>query len=107
MRRYCQSIGFGRTAIAVAAALCIALVLALGAFAVSPSLHQRVHSDSNRSDHFCLICAFASGQVGAAETVLVAAIAAVFLNYGVLLRETPLVSLLDYYFSPNRAPPRF
>jgi hypothetical protein len=107
MLRYRVRLGFGRTEKAVAASFAIALVLTLGALAVSPSLHQRVHTDRARPDHFCLICAFAGGQVSATDTTSVLAVASIFFVYGVFFRETRLVSLLDFYFSPNRAPPRF
>jgi len=101
--RFC--LGFGRTAKAVAAAFGIVLVIVLGTLAVSPSLHQRLHTDSARPDHFCAISAFATGQLGWTEAIHVVAAASVFHFRGVLLGETLLASHLDFYFSPNRAPP--
>ncbi len=106
LRRNRICLGFGRTAKAVTAVFALVLVLVLGAFAASPSLHQRLHTDSNHPDHFCIICAFASGQLNVAETTPVVATACVFLICGVLAAETPLVSLFDFSFSPSRAPPR-
>jgi hypothetical protein len=94
-------LGFARTAKAVTAAFAVVLVLVLGALAVSPSLHQRLHADCAHPDHFCVISAFATGQLLWTETLLV--VCSVF---GVSRRETPLASYLDFYFSPNRAPPR-
>lgn len=106
MRRNCIHFGFGRTARAVAAAVAVVLVLALGVLAVSPSLHQRLHPDSSHADHFCAIAAFATGQLSWTETMLVVITVCVFLVCGVSPGETPLASTLDFYFSPNRAPPR-
>jgi len=82
------------------------LVLVLGAFAVSASLHQCLHADSAHPYHFCAISAFAAGQLSWTETYLAVAIACVILVCGIPLRETTLASYLDLYFSPNRAPPR-
>jgi hypothetical protein len=106
MRRKRICSGFGRTAKAVTAALAGVLVLVMGAFAVSPSLHQRLHTDCARPDHFCLISAFATGQLSGTETTLAVFTACVFLVCGVFLGETPMASYLDFYFAPNRAPPR-
>jgi hypothetical protein len=97
--------GFGRAAKAVTAALAVALVLVLGTFAVSPSLHQRVHEESNRPDGICLVCAFANGQLTGASIIAVAAVACVFLVDVVFLADTTLISYLDFYFLPNRGPP--
>lgn len=102
--RFC--FGFGRTAKAVTAGFALVLVLVLGAFAASPSLHQWLHADSNHSDHFCIVCALAGGQLSVAETAPVVAAACVFLSCGVLAPETPLVSLFSFFFSLGRAPPR-
>ena len=106
MRRIRICLGFGRTAKAVTAALALVLVLALGAFAASPPLHRRLHADSNRPDHVCVVCALARGQLNVADTTPVVATACVFLICGVLATATPLVSPLNYSFSPSRAPPR-
>jgi H+/Cl- antiporter ClcA len=106
MRRNRIHFGFGQTAKAVATAFAVVLVLVLGCFAVSSSLHQRLHTDSDRPDHFCVISAFATGQLRWTETMVVVITACVFLFYGASRGETPLVSYLDFYFSPNRAPPR-
>jgi hypothetical protein len=106
MRRKRIGLGFGRTAKAVTAALTLVLVLVLWVFAASPSLHQRLHADSNHPDHFCIVRALASGHLNVGEKSPVIAIAGVFLICGVLAAETPLVSLFDYSFSASRAPPR-
>jgi hypothetical protein len=81
------------------------LVLVVGAFTASPSLHQRLH-DGNHSDPFCIICALASGQLDVAEITPVVVTACVFLICGFLAAETPLVSLCGFFFSLSRAPPR-
>jgi hypothetical protein len=105
MRRNRFCLGFGQTAQAVTTTFAILLVLFLGAVAVSPSLHQRLHADNDRPDHFCVVSAFAGGQLRWTESNLVVAIAHVFLVFSFSLHETPLASCLDFYSSPNRAPP--
>ena len=97
---------FGRTLKSVAAALAVVLVLVLGVCAVSPSLHKLVHPDSDHPDHYCVIAAFATGQLNWTAAILLIAIIGVFLNCGVFPAQTSSVSYLDFYFSPNRAPPR-
>lgn len=106
MRRNRVSLGFGRAARTVTAAFALVLVLVLAAFAATPSLHQRLQSDRNHPDHFCVICALATGQLDVAETAPVVATACVFLICGVRAAEPLPVSLFDYSFSPSRAPPR-
>jgi hypothetical protein len=98
---------FGKTAKAVTAAFALALVLLLAVFAASPSLHLRLHADRSHAERFCVVCALAAGQVGWAGSVPVVVCACVFLVYNVLLRTAPQFSLLDFYSSPSRAPPRF
>ncbi|HXP62996.1 MAG TPA: hypothetical protein VN829_21020 [Dongiaceae bacterium] len=107
MRRNRIWLGFGRTAKAVTAALTLVLVLVLWIFAASPSLHQRLHADSNHPDHFCIIRALASGHLNVGEKSPAVATGAGCLVCGVLGTETPLVSLFDFSFSASRAPPRF
>jgi hypothetical protein len=106
MRRNHIRLGFGRTTKAVTALFAVVLVLVLGAIAASPSLHHRLHADSDRLDHSCIISAFANGQLSGTETVLVIITSCVFFACGVALGETTLTSHLDFYSYPNRAPPR-
>jgi hypothetical protein len=106
MRRIRISLGFGRTATATIAAVAVALVLVLGAFAASPSLHQLVHADTGRPDGLCVVCAFASGHVIGPAAVSLIGIACILLIDAIFLPEAPLISHLNFYFSPNRAPPR-
>jgi hypothetical protein len=105
MQRISSCFSFGRTAKAVTAVFALALILALGIFAASPSLHLRLHASGDRSDRLCVVCAFANGQLGWTETIAVAVTACLVLFFSVLLRSAPVVSLFDFYFSPNRAPP--
>jgi hypothetical protein len=98
--------GFGRAARAVTAMVATVMVLLLGYFASSPSLHQRVHTDSNRPDHFCAIFAFAKENLSGAAGVSLVAVALVFCFGAFLPYCAPLVSLFDFYLSPNRGPPR-
>jgi len=106
LRRNGIGLDLGRAAKAVTAALVLVLVLVLGAIAASPSLHQRLQNDGNHHDHFCFICALASGQLNVADTSPIVATACVFLICGVLAAEPPLVSRFNFSFSPSRAPPR-
>jgi hypothetical protein len=47
----------------VSVAVCLSLLLlAVGALACSPSLHQLVHSDAGDENHCCAVTAFAHGQ---------------------------------------------
>lgn len=95
------------TARLVGAAFLVLLVLVLGAFSASPTLHHQLHPDSTQPDHFCLITAFANGQLEAAEALPAMAAAGVFLVCGTLLPVMPLGSLFRFHYSPSRAPPRF
>ncbi|MGO8697464.1 MAG: hypothetical protein ACLQVY_07075 [Limisphaerales bacterium] len=106
MRRISNSLSFGRTAKAVTAVLALVLILALGIFAASPSLHLRLHASADHPDRLCVVCAFANGQLGWTETITVAVMACLVLFYSILPKSAPVVSLFDSYFSPNRAPPR-
>jgi hypothetical protein len=106
LRRNRICLGFGRTAKTVTAVFALLLVMVLGAIAASPSLHQRLQADGDHHNHFCIICALASGQLNVADTSPIVATACVFLICGVLASETPLASRFNYFFSPSRAPPR-
>jgi hypothetical protein len=97
---------FGRTANALMAFFAIGLMLAVGFFAVNPSLHQRLHAESDHGDHFCVVCALASSQLNCAESATIIVVASGIVFFGIFLRENPLVSCLDLYSSPCRAPPR-
>jgi hypothetical protein len=106
MRRKRLYLILSRTAKAVAVVSAIFLVLVLGALAVIPSLHQRLHSDSHHRDHCCVITEFATGQLSGAEVVLVIAVVGGILFYGNFPGETPLISYLGFNFASPRAPPR-
>lgn len=106
MRLMRQFLVFGRAAQAATASFTLALMLVLGVVAVSPTLHERFHSDGGHSDHTCLLCAFANGQISAAETAAVLAVVSIFLIRGSIVRAASLVSALDDYVPPNRGPPR-
>jgi len=93
-----------RAANAATTVLAIGLVLLMEYFAASPSLHQRLHADWNRPDHFCAIIAFAKENLSGTASVAIVRIATV-LRIQSLPPQSPLISLFDYYFSPDRAPP--
>jgi hypothetical protein len=97
---------FNRTTKAVTAGFALLLMLILNAAAVSPSLHECFHADNHHDDSSCVICALAAGQLCGAETVTVAIVTCLVLVCAVLRPETPFISLFDFYFSPDRAPPR-
>jgi hypothetical protein len=107
MRHYQRVFGLGRTAKAITAAFALVAMLALGVFASSPSLHQRIHPDSDRADHFCAVCAFASGHLNWTHSVPAIAVAAIFIIHRNFLGERTLISYFDFYSFPTRAPPRF
>lgn len=107
VRRNQMGICFGPTVKAVGAAFLVLLVLVLGAFSASPELHHQLHPDSTQPDHFCLITAFANGQLEAAAALPIVAVACVFLLCGTQVPVTPLVSVFRFRYSPSRAPPRF
>lgn len=106
MQQNRKGVCFSLTVKSVGAAFLVLLVLVLGAFSASPTLHHELHPDSTQPDHFCLITAFANGQLEAAESLPAVAAACVFLLCGTLLPMTPLVSLFHFHFSRSRAPPR-
>jgi hypothetical protein len=106
MRRKRHHLVLGRTAKAVGVAFAIFLVLALGALAVIPSLHQRLHSDSDHRDHSCVVTEFAAGQLSWEETVLVIALVVGILFCGKSPGETPLISYLGFNLASPRAPPQ-
>jgi len=45
----------------------MALILMLDALAVSPSLHEQLHTDANSPQHQCVVTLFAHGQVDSAS----------------------------------------
>jgi len=84
--------------------LLIALVLLLDAMGVSPSLHERFHSDAGENGHQCAVTLFAHGQVDAATVDVAMA--------GLLPLITPTPATDSFVFCPvieqlpaGRAPP--
>ena len=88
------------------AGLCLALFLLLQLFAVSSSLHERIHADSSLPGHHCVITLVAQGDLSgpAALTGLGIIITAGFCLP--LLHRVATLSSFDYRLSPSRAPPR-
>jgi hypothetical protein len=98
--------GFSRAAAAALAGVLALLLLVSTAVSVSQALHQTVHHDGGATNHLCLVCLFAKGQVSAAEVGLVAPLAVLGVLCGIRLAGTSCLRGFDYRLSPSRAPPR-
>jgi hypothetical protein len=96
---------FGRVVKAALSGLLVLLLLLVLALAVLPSLHHRLHADTN--DPFCLVCSFAKGQVSAPLVAGVFVLAFVFLVGRASLPQSPPIPVFDFRLSPSRAPPVF
>jgi hypothetical protein len=84
----------------------LALLLLAGTnFSVNHALHQLLHHDGMGSDHLCLACSFAKGQVSASAVALGAAALMFCCLWGVSLLGTSNSPGCDYLVSPSRAPP--
>jgi hypothetical protein len=81
------------------------LLLVATTFSVSHALHQLLHHDGVGSDHLCLACSFAKGQVNAAAVALVAAVLIFCCLWGIRLVGASYSPGCDYLVSPSRAPP--
>ena len=71
-----------------------------------PSLHRFLHSDGGETNHQCLVCSFAKGQVTAAEVSGVFAALVISLVGLILLPKVSPLPSFDFRLSPSRAPPR-
>ena len=82
-----------------------ALVLLLTVLAASPSLHARLHTDSSRADHECIITLFQHGA--APETAAVALVVAPLIRVVLRVAELPELRLAParYWLPPAHAPP--
>jgi hypothetical protein len=96
---------FDRAAKPALAGLLALLLLALSTISVCPSLHKFLHSDGE-TNHQCLVCSFAKGQVTAAEVSGVFAALVIGLVGLVLLPKVSPLPSFDFSLSPSRAPPR-
>src|SRR5215469_18031869 len=84
---------FDRAAKPALAGLLVILLLALSTISVCPSLHKFLHSDGGETNHQCLVCSFAKGQVAAAEASGVfAAVVISLLGFVLLQKFSPLPS---------------
>ena len=81
------------------------LLLAAMTFSVSPALHHLIHHEGAGSDHFCLACVFAKGQVNAAVVALIPTTLVLSCLWRVRLINAVLFTGCDYRTSPTRAPP--
>jgi hypothetical protein len=81
------------------------LLLVAMTFSVSHALHQLLHHDGVGSDHLCLACSFAKGQVSVGALALFVAVVAVCYLWGVCLIGLLSSSGPDYRLAPSRAPP--
>ena len=99
--------GFNRIAAAALAASLTVLVILEATLAVCPALHERLHPHGAAGHHSCLVCAFAKGQVGAADAAPVVALLSLLILCGVCrVPVAPLLSV-SHCLSPSRAPPCF
>jgi hypothetical protein len=96
---------FNRVPTSVLGAMLALSLLVATTFSVSHALHQLLHHDGVGSDHLCLACAFAKGQVSAAMVALVVAVVAFWCLWAVCLAGASYLQGRDYRVSPSRAPP--
>jgi flagellin-like protein len=89
---------------ALSGVLAVLLVVAM-TFSVSHTLHQFLHRDGSGSDHFCLACSLAKGQVSALGVALISAVLVLCCFWVVFLVHTTSFCGFDYRTSPSRAPP--
>ena len=82
------------------------LLLVATTFSVSHALHQLLHHDGVGSDHLCLACSFAKGQVSVAAVAPFVPSLAFCCLWGVCQLGTSPFPGFDYRTSPSRAPPR-
>ena len=85
----------------------IALILLLGAAAVSPGLHDRLHDGTHagETNHTCVVVLFASGVTSAVATIAVAAPAIAWRDRIVLPAAKLFLSPPRYLRQPERGPP--
>jgi hypothetical protein len=91
----------------VLAGLLACLLLLIGTISASASLHQSLHNDNSANSHLCLFCSFIKGAVGVAGVLPTAAVPGALYLCGVLLADHSSFPIIDYRFSPGRAPPSF
>jgi hypothetical protein len=97
--------GLSRVARSALSGLLALLLLASGVLSVSRALHQLLHNGAAGSDHFCLVCSIAKGQVAAADVAVVAALVALCLVFSFRAANPSPLPAFDYRLSPSRAPP--
>jgi hypothetical protein len=97
---------FDRAAKPALAGLLALLLLVLTTISACPSLHKFLHSDGGETNHQCLVCSFAKGQVAAAEVSGIFASVVIGLVGLVLLPKLSPLPSFDFSLSPSRAPPR-
>jgi hypothetical protein len=101
-RTHCS---FNRVPTSALGGLLALLLLVATTFSVSHALHQLLHHDGVGSDHLCLACSFAKGQVSVAAVALFVAILVFCCLWGVCLVGMSRSPGRDYRVSPSRAPP--
>lgn len=91
----------------VLAGLLTCLLLLVGTISVSASLHQSLHNDNSASGHLCFFCSYAKGEISGVGIPPSAAVPGALYLCGVLLANHSSFPIIDYRFSPGRAPPSF
>jgi hypothetical protein len=99
--------GLARIISAVVACLMALLVLGAAVGAVSPSLHNWIHSGAGQPGHECAITLFQQNQLLAAEGAAIAAVTLFLFISFVLLAKVIFLPIVPSFLPPGRAPPAF
>lgn len=98
-----QRTTFGRRVIA---AFCAALVLALGVFAASPSLHRQLHHNAHTScDDGCAVTLFANGVTTAAVLDAPPPPSADWQRVAFVCAPEVVIASTPHRLQPGRGPP--
>ena len=95
-----------RVAKSALAVVLAALVIVLGVFSANQALHQTLHSDGAGTNHLCLICSFAKGELSGTDAGPAWAGVVFCCLWGVCRTGTPVPTSFDHSQPSSRAPPR-
>ena len=91
-----------RRLVATAAAV---FVLAIGAVAASPALHQWLHPDAAEADHECAITLFSHGAIEPGAVAAPVVVPLLLVTAVAVAPDGPDLVAPRYRWSPERAPP--